>query len=53
MLHPIILGSGKRLFPDGVDRSVLRLVRTQPFDSGIVVLYYEPAQQGEASAAEA
>jgi dihydrofolate reductase len=50
MLHPIILGSGKRLFADGIDRRVLRLVRTQPFDSGIVVLYYEPAKQDEASA---
>jgi dihydrofolate reductase len=48
MLHPIVLGSGKRLFQDGIARRVLRHVRTQTFSSGIVVLYYEPAPKQEA-----
>ena len=43
MVHPIILGSGKRLFRDESDAKVLRLVDTKPFSSGIVVLYYQPA----------
>ncbi len=49
MLHPIVLGSGKRLFQDGIDTKVLRLVNTSAFSSGIVVLYYEPANQQEAT----
>ncbi|GAC1349587.1 MAG: dihydrofolate reductase family protein [Ktedonobacteraceae bacterium] len=43
MIYPLILGSGKRLFRDESDRKVLRLVNTQSFSSGIVVLYYQPA----------
>jgi dihydrofolate reductase len=43
MVHPIVVGGGKRLFPDGVGRRALTLVETKPFQSGIVVLYYRPA----------
>lgn len=45
MLHPIVLGSGKRLFQDGIDMKVLKLVETKTFDSGIVILTYEPAKK--------
>jgi len=45
MVHPIVLGSGKRLFRDGSDTKVLRLVDTKTFSSGVVVLYYEPAKK--------
>jgi len=41
MVHPTILGSGKRLF-DGSEVKVLKLVKTKSFSSGIVVLSYEP-----------
>ncbi len=44
MLFPIVLGSGKRLFRDGVDTSHLRLVESQTFGTGIVFLRYEPGQ---------
>jgi dihydrofolate reductase len=43
MVHPIVLGSGKRLFGDGTDLKVLRLTDTRTFSSGIVVLTYQPA----------
>jgi dihydrofolate reductase len=43
MLHPIVLGSGKRLFREGSDTKTLRLVETKPFSSGVVVLTYHPA----------
>jgi dihydrofolate reductase len=43
MVHPIVVGGGKRLFPDGIGRRALTLVETKPFQSGIVVLYYRPA----------
>jgi dihydrofolate reductase len=40
MLHPIILGKGKRLFADGVDRRALALSETKAFKAGIVILEY-------------
>jgi dihydrofolate reductase len=43
MLHPIVLGSGKRLFREGSDTKTLRLVETKPFSSGVVILTYHPA----------
>lgn len=43
MLHPIVLGSGAKLFEDGMDTRVWKLSNTQVFGSGIVVLHYEPA----------
>jgi dihydrofolate reductase len=38
MVFPIIVGSGKRLFEDGSETSVLRLVDTKTFGSGVVIL---------------
>jgi dihydrofolate reductase len=43
MVHPILLGSGKRLFPEGTEKKVSKLVDTKTFRSGITVLTYEPA----------
>jgi dihydrofolate reductase len=45
LVHPIVLGSGKRLFRDGSDVTTLRLVEAKPFSSGVVLLSYEPAEQ--------
>src|SRR5215212_1796191 len=44
-VHPIVLGSGKRLFRGGSDTTVLRLVDTKTFGSGVVVLSYQPARK--------
>jgi len=44
MIFPIIVGSGQRLFRDGIDEMVLKLVDTETFGSGVVVLTYRPAQ---------
>ena len=43
-VHPVVVGSGKRLFKDGNDTTVLRLVGTKTFSSGVVVLSYQPAE---------
>ena len=43
MVFPVVLGSGQRLFRDGIDKTVLRLVETKTFGSGVVVLTYQPA----------
>jgi len=43
LVHPIVLGGGKRLFKEGSGRINLRLVETKTFDSGVVLLTYQPA----------
>ena len=45
MVHSIVVGSGKRLFTDGSDTTVLRLLDTGAFGSGVVVLSYQPAEK--------
>ena len=42
MTFPVVLGSGKRLFRDGIPSLPLRLVHTAAFKSGVVVHSYEP-----------
>jgi dihydrofolate reductase len=42
MVHPIVLGKGKRLFADGVDSRTLKLTETKRFSAGIVILEYVP-----------
>ena len=43
MYFPVILGSGARLFPESPDMTMLDLVATQAFESGVVVHTYRPA----------
>ncbi len=43
MVFPIVVGSGKRLFSDGIDEMVLELLGTETFGSGVVVLTYRSA----------
>ena len=44
MVFPVVLGSGKRLLPEGGEKKTLRLVESKPFTSGVVVLTYEPVK---------
>jgi dihydrofolate reductase len=44
MLHPLVLGSGKRLFGEGIGRTPLRLVNSKPTTKGVLILTYELAQ---------
>jgi dihydrofolate reductase len=44
MIHPIVLGDGKRLFRDGGKRKRLRLVDSQITTTGVVIATYEPAE---------
>jgi len=46
MVFPVVVGSGKRLFGDGIDTKVLKLAKAETFSSGVVVLTYEPAGDG-------
>lgn len=43
MVHPIVVGGGKRLFPDGCDRAPLKLVSSQTLSTGVLSLMYQPA----------
>jgi dihydrofolate reductase len=42
-IHPIVLGSGKRLFRDGSPTTSLRLVDSKTSSSGGLLLTYQPA----------
>jgi dihydrofolate reductase len=44
-LNPLVLGAGQRLFPDGTDQITLKLVDTHTFGTGVIVLFYQPAEQ--------
>lgn len=48
MVHPVVLGSGKRLFDDDGERKTLELVDATAFGSGVVSLVYWPSA-GEGS----
>jgi len=39
IVYPVVLGGGKKVFPDGV-RLNLRLVEAQPLPSGVVLTHY-------------
>jgi dihydrofolate reductase len=40
---PVVLGTGKRLFGDGTQKSALKLADSRTFDTGMVMLTYHPA----------
>jgi dihydrofolate reductase len=44
LVHPVILGSGKRLFEGVGEAPALKLADTVTFSSGVVSLVYEPAR---------
>jgi dihydrofolate reductase len=43
MVNPVVLGSGKSLFRTAGERISLKLLKSRPFNSGNVLLYYRPA----------
>jgi dihydrofolate reductase len=43
MIFPVVLGGGLRLFPDSPDKTVLKLVDTSVFPSGVAVHTYQRA----------
>ena len=44
MVHPVVMGSGKRLFEEGGDQKALELVDSKTFSTGVLYLTYRPAQ---------
>jgi len=43
LIHPLVLGSGRRLFPEGVPAADLRLVDSVATTTGVLIATYEPA----------
>ncbi len=44
-IHPIVLGSGKRLFADRIAPINLKLVGTKTTGTGVVILTYQPGKK--------
>lgn len=42
MVFPVVLGSGKRLFPEGSEMKTFKLVDTRPLGAGVLLLTYQP-----------
>jgi len=51
MVHPVVVGSGKRLFGEGGDPKVLKLVDSKMFSTGVIYLTYQPTVRGDGNAA--
>ena len=43
LIHPLALGSGRRLFGDDGPRAPLRLVESVTTTTGVIIATYEPA----------
>ena len=41
MIHPLVLGSGRRLFRTGIPSSTLRLVDAKPTTTGVLIATYQ------------
>jgi dihydrofolate reductase len=44
MIHPVVVGSGKRLFDDEAEAKPLELVDSKIFSTGVLYLTYRPAR---------
>ena len=44
MIHPLVLGTGQRLFDDIGQSTSLRLISAKPTPQGVVVAIYEPVE---------
>jgi len=43
MIHPIVFGTGRRLFEPGTAEATLRLQETHPTTTGVIIAVYVPA----------
>jgi dihydrofolate reductase len=42
LVHPFIMGSGKRFFKEGMNTAGLKLISTQMLEKGVILLCYQP-----------
>ena len=52
MVYPLLLGGGKRLFPDGKMKVPLRLVDSRTTPNGVLIMQYEPAPDSQGGGAQ-
>jgi dihydrofolate reductase len=45
MIHPLVVGGGKRLFRDGSRKTSLRLVESTTTSTGVLIVSYVPADR--------
>jgi len=45
LVHPIIIGSGKRFFKDGMNTAGLTVISAESLDKGVVLHCYEPLRK--------
>jgi dihydrofolate reductase len=50
MIHPLVLGSGRRLFTDSGAFAALRLVDSRTTTTGVVIATYQPARRSAGQA---
>ncbi len=43
LIHPLVLGSGQRLFPDGGPFVAPRLIDSKPTSTGVMIATYQPS----------
>ncbi|WP_343948899.1 dihydrofolate reductase family protein [Nonomuraea longicatena] len=43
LVHPLVVGTGMRLFEENSDRLLLKLTRSTTFTTGVLDLTYQPA----------
>ena len=53
LIHPLILGSGRRLFPDRSAHSTLRLTKSITTTTGVVIATYQQSAETSAGGADA
>src|ERR687893_264933 len=41
LVHPIVVGYGRRLFPEGSDQQPLKLVESKTFSTGVLYVTYQ------------
>ncbi len=51
LIHPLVLGTGRRLFAEGSPTTALRLVDTKTTTTGVVIATYQPAEHTTAGPA--
>jgi dihydrofolate reductase len=47
LIHPIVVGSGKRLFKDGMESGTLKLIESKTYSGGVVLLVYQPESKAQ------
>ena len=47
LIHPVVLGSGQRLFDQNEDPVKLRLVESEATTTGVIIATYQPAEQSD------